>query len=103
MWIRPKEVLVSGPLWYLERANTHFVLQGRKGRGEPGALERHARAEEDQRKGNAASTAASTGAKPRRGMAALLVGTWDSVMDTRPPSYRSEKRRSFSTQRTAKP
>ncbi|XP_023332469.1 TBC1 domain family member 9 [Eurytemora carolleeae] len=36
MWISPKEVLVSGPLWFTERTNEHFVFQRRKGRGKPG-------------------------------------------------------------------
>ena len=36
MWIRPREVLVSGPLWTVERANPHFMLQRRKGRGTRG-------------------------------------------------------------------
>lgn len=57
MWIKPKEVLVSGPLWQTERANQHFILQRRKGRG-------------------------------TRGFSSLLVGTLDSVLDTRPPPYR---------------
>ncbi len=57
MWIRPTEVLVSGPLWTVERANPHFMLQRRKGRG-------------------------------TRGLSSLVVGTWDAVLDTKPPSYR---------------
>ena len=36
MWVKPSEVLVSGPLWVSERANPHFVLQRRKGRGTKG-------------------------------------------------------------------
>ncbi len=62
MWVSPREVLVSGPMWVVERANPHFVLQCRKGRGVAG------------RKGV--------------GLSALLVGTWDAVMDTKPPTYR---------------
>jgi len=57
MWITPKEVLVSGPLWQTQRANPHFILQRRKGRG-------------------------------TRGLSSLLVGTFDSVLDTKPPPYR---------------
>jgi len=36
MWISPKELLVSGPLWQTERANQNFILQRRKGRGTRG-------------------------------------------------------------------
>jgi len=36
MWIRPKEVLVSGPLWETEKANRCFIFQRRKGRGKSG-------------------------------------------------------------------
>jgi hypothetical protein len=57
MWVKPQEVLVSGPLWTVERANPHFMLQRRKGRG-------------------------------TKGFSALFVGTWDAVMDTKPPSFR---------------
>ena len=57
MWVAPREVLVSGPLWSVERANPHFMLQRRKGRG-------------------------------TKGLSSILVGTWDAVMDTKPPNYR---------------
>ena len=33
MLVQPKEILVSGPLWVMERANPYFILQRRKGRG----------------------------------------------------------------------
>ena len=33
MLVQPKELLVSGPLWVMERANPYFILQRRKGRG----------------------------------------------------------------------
>ena len=79
MWIRPKEVLVSGPLWYVERANTHFILQGRKGKGDQDGLEASIK------KGGQAK-------KKGGGLSGLLVGTWDSVMDIRPPTYRSVSR-----------
>ncbi|XP_045619389.2 TBC1 domain family member 9 isoform X2 [Procambarus clarkii] len=60
MWVKPEEVLVAGGFWDTEVANTYFLLQQRKGSG------------------NAAS----------RGFAGLLVGTLDSVFDTKPPPYR---------------
>ncbi|XP_069954953.1 TBC1 domain family member 9 isoform X1 [Cherax quadricarinatus] len=60
MWIKPEEVLVAGGFWDTEVANTYFLLQQRKGSG------------------NAAS----------KGFTGLLVGTFDSVFDTKPPPYR---------------
>ncbi|XP_063851572.1 TBC1 domain family member 9-like isoform X1 [Scylla paramamosain] len=60
MWVKPEEVLVAGGFWDTEVANTFFLLQQRKGSG----------------------SAAS------RGLAGLLVGTLDSVFDTKPPPYR---------------
>ena len=58
MWVHPVEILVSGPLWVTERANMHFVLQRRKGRS------------------------------GRGGLSAIIVGTIDSVRETKPPPYR---------------
>ena len=58
MWVHPIEILVSGPLWVTERANMHFVLQRRKGRSGKG------------------------------GLSAIIVGTLDSVRETKPPPYR---------------
>ena len=58
MWVHPVEILVSGPLWVTERANMHFVLQRRKGRS------------------------------GRGGLSAIIVGTLDSVRETKPPPYR---------------
>lgn len=58
MWVHPTEILVSGPLWVTERANMHFVLQRRKGRSGKG------------------------------GFSAIIVGTLDSVRETKPPPYR---------------
>lgn len=58
MWVPPKELLVAGPLWVTERANMNFILQRRKGRS------------------------------GRGGLSALIVGTIDSVRETRPPTYR---------------
>lgn len=60
MWVKPEEVLVAGGFWDTEVANTFFLLQQRKGSG----------------------SAAS------RGLAGLLVGTLDSVFDTKPPPFR---------------
>ena len=59
MWVQPKELLMPGPLWVTERANMYFILQRRKGRSGKG------------------------------GLSALIVGTLDSVRETRPPTYRS--------------
>ena len=58
MWVQPKELLMPGPLWVTERANMYFILQRRKGRSGKG------------------------------GLSALIVGTLDSVRETRPPTYR---------------
>ena len=58
MWVHPSEILVSGPLWVTERANMYFVLQRRKGRS------------------------------GRGGLSSILVGTLDSVRETKPPPYR---------------
>ena len=58
MWVHPSELLVSGPLWVTERANPNFVLQRRKGRS------------------------------GRGGLSAIIVGTIDSVRETKPPPYR---------------
>ncbi|XP_062997913.1 TBC1 domain family member 8B [Elgaria multicarinata webbii] len=57
MWLRPEEVLLKNALklWVLERSNAFFVLQRRRGHGEQGA---------------------------GRGIAGLLVGTLDAVLDS---------------------
>ncbi|XP_063602227.1 TBC1 domain family member 9-like [Penaeus indicus] len=60
MWVKPEEVLMAGGFWDTEGANTYFLLQQRKGSG------------------NASS----------RGLAGLLIGTLDSVFDTKPPPFR---------------
>ncbi len=65
MWVKPREVLVSGPMWSVERANQLFMLQRRKGRGK--------------------SSSSSSGGG---GVMGMLVGTFDAVMDTKPPTYR---------------
>uniref|UniRef100_A0A4W5PV76 TBC1 domain family member 9 n=1 Tax=Hucho hucho TaxID=62062 RepID=A0A4W5PV76_9TELE len=53
MWVHPEEVLQAGALWITERANPYFILQKRKGHGDG-----------------------------RRGLAGLLVGTLDVVLDS---------------------
>uniref|UniRef100_A0A1B0B5L1 Rab-GAP TBC domain-containing protein n=1 Tax=Glossina palpalis gambiensis TaxID=67801 RepID=A0A1B0B5L1_9MUSC len=57
MWIEPKELLISSPLWTHEKCSKYFVLQKRRGHGESG-------------------------------LSSLLVGTIDSVFDTKPAPYR---------------
>ncbi|XP_076068621.1 TBC1 domain family member 8/9 isoform X2 [Oratosquilla oratoria] len=59
MWVNPEEVLIAGGFWDTEVANTYFILQQRKGA-----------------KGTS------------KGLTGLLVGTLDSVFDTKPPPYR---------------
>ncbi|KAF6041304.1 TBC1D8 [Bugula neritina] len=58
MWVKCEEILLAHALWTTERANMFFLLQHRKGRG----------------KG--------------RGLAGLLVGTMDAVLDSRSCKYR---------------
>ncbi|XP_066586469.1 TBC1 domain family member 9 isoform X2 [Prorops nasuta] len=58
MWIKPEEVLVANALWITEEANVYFVLQRRKGHGKT------------------------------KGLASILVGTLDSVLDTKPAPFR---------------
>lgn len=59
MWVTPEEVLFANALWVTERANPYFVLQRRKGYKERGG-----------------------------GLASLLVGTFDTLVDSRVPPYR---------------
>ncbi|MBN3282924.1 TBCD9 protein, partial [Polyodon spathula] len=54
MWVNPDEVLLANALWITERANPYFILQRRKGHGEGGG----------------------------GGLAGLLVGTLDVVLDS---------------------
>ncbi|XP_062851361.1 TBC1 domain family member 9 [Trichomycterus rosablanca] len=54
MWLHPEEVLLAGALWVTERANPYFILQKRKGHGDGGG----------------------------GGLAGLLVGTLDVVLDS---------------------
>ncbi|XP_075470921.1 TBC1 domain family member 9 isoform X2 [Ascaphus truei] len=54
MWVYPEEVLLANALWITERANPYFILQRRKGHGDEGG----------------------------GGLAGLLVGTLDVVLDS---------------------
>ncbi|XP_069703909.1 TBC1 domain family member 9 isoform X3 [Periplaneta americana] len=58
MWVKPQEVLLANALWVTEQANLYFVLQRRKGHGKA------------------------------KGLSSILVGTLDSVFDTKPPPFR---------------
>ncbi|XP_034242050.1 TBC1 domain family member 9 [Thrips palmi] len=58
MWVKPEEVLLANTLWVTENANKYFLKQRRLGYG------------------------------PATGISSYLVGTWDSMFDTRPPPYR---------------
>lgn len=58
MWVKPQEVLFSNALWETEESSIYFVLQHRKGHGKSKTL------------------------------SSLLVGTMDSIFDTKPPPYR---------------
>ncbi|KAL7734779.1 hypothetical protein ACLKA6_011065 [Drosophila palustris] len=58
MWIQPKELLLPSAFWTAEMVSKYFVLQKRRGHGES------------------------------RGFGSMLVGTFDSVMNTKPAPYR---------------
>ncbi|XP_063922284.1 TBC1 domain family member 9 [Zophobas morio] len=58
MFIKPQEVLLASPFWETEETSIYFLLQHRKGHG---------------------------GSK---GLSSLLVGTIDSIFDTKPAPYR---------------
>ncbi|XP_044755659.1 TBC1 domain family member 9 isoform X1 [Coccinella septempunctata] len=58
MFIKPEEVLVANAFWETEESSLYFVLQHRKGHGNS------------------------------RGLSAMLVGTIDSIFDTKPAPYR---------------
>ncbi|XP_046428118.1 TBC1 domain family member 9 isoform X1 [Neodiprion fabricii] len=58
MWMKPQEVLLANALWVTEQATVYFVLQRRKGHGKA------------------------------KGLTSILVGTLDSVFDTKPPPFR---------------
>ncbi|ELT95953.1 hypothetical protein CAPTEDRAFT_186677 [Capitella teleta] len=59
MWVKPEELLLANAFWDTEQANPFFVLQRRKGRG--GA---------------------------NKGLSGLLVGTLDTVLDSKAPPFR---------------
>eukprot|EP00117_Sycon_ciliatum_P030020 scpid28782/ scgid3007/ TBC1 domain family member 9; TBC1 domain family member 9A len=58
MWIKPEEILLANALWTTERANPYFTLQKRRGHG------------------------------GGRGLAAIVIGTVDNVLESRVPPYR---------------
>ncbi|XP_050504861.1 TBC1 domain family member 9 isoform X1 [Diabrotica virgifera virgifera] len=58
MFVKPQEVLIANAFWETERTSLYFVLQHRKGHGNS------------------------------RGFSSLLVGTMDSIFDTKPAPYR---------------
>ncbi|XP_014472834.1 PREDICTED: TBC1 domain family member 9 isoform X4 [Dinoponera quadriceps] len=58
MWVKPQEVLLANAFWLTEQATVYFVLQRRKGHGKT------------------------------KGLTSILVGTLDSVFDTKPPPFR---------------
>ncbi|CAH0720664.1 unnamed protein product, partial [Brenthis ino] len=58
MWVKPQEIFLKTPLWDNDESSLYFVLQRRKGHGKS------------------------------KGFSSLLVGTLDSVRDTKPAPYR---------------
>ncbi|XP_050429149.1 TBC1 domain family member 9-like [Adelges cooleyi] len=58
MWVKPKEILIAHTFWQTEKSNEYFKLQHRIGHGQ----------------GNKISS--------------LLMGTFDSIFDTKPCPYR---------------
>ncbi|XP_047510083.1 TBC1 domain family member 9 isoform X1 [Pieris napi] len=58
MWVKPQEVFLKTALWDCDETTLYFVLQRRKGHGKS------------------------------KGLSSLLVGTLDSVRDTKPAPYR---------------
>ncbi|XP_046964550.1 TBC1 domain family member 9 [Vanessa cardui] len=58
MWVKPQEVFLKTPLWDNDETTLYFVLQRRKGHGKS------------------------------KGLSSLLVGTLDSVRDTKPAPFR---------------
>lgn len=60
MWVKPQEILISGnPLWITEKTNSFFCLQIRRGHGDSS-----------------------------RGWAAKVIGTFDSIRDSKPEPFR---------------
>ncbi|XP_065226342.1 TBC1 domain family member 9-like isoform X2 [Planococcus citri] len=59
MLVNPKEVLIANAFWTTEQSTLYFVLQKRKGYGES-----------------------------NRSLSGILVGTFDSVLDRKPPPFR---------------
>ncbi|CAG9825643.1 unnamed protein product [Phaedon cochleariae] len=58
MFVKPQEVLIANAFWETEKTSIYFVLQHRKGHGNS------------------------------KGISSLLVGTMDSIFDTKPAPYR---------------
>ncbi|KAJ8679994.1 hypothetical protein QAD02_015781 [Eretmocerus hayati] len=58
MWVKPEEVLLANAFWITEEATLYFVRQRRKGHGKT------------------------------KGLTSIIVGTLDSVFDTKPPPFR---------------
>lgn len=58
MWVKPEEVLLANAFWVTENANKYFLKQRRMGHG------------------------------PSTSISSVLVGTWDTMWDKRPPPYR---------------
>uniref|UniRef100_A0AAR5PQG4 TBC1 domain family member 9 n=1 Tax=Dendroctonus ponderosae TaxID=77166 RepID=A0AAR5PQG4_DENPD len=58
MFVKPEEVLIANAFWETEETSIYFVLQHRKGHGSV------------------------------KGLSSLLVGTMDSIFDTKPAPYR---------------
>nr|XP_023016263.1 TBC1 domain family member 9 [Leptinotarsa decemlineata]XP_023016265.1 TBC1 domain family member 9 [Leptinotarsa decemlineata] len=58
MFVKPQEVLIANAFWETEKSSIYFVLQHRKGHGNI------------------------------KGLSSLLVGTMDSIFDTKPAPYR---------------
>ncbi|XP_046398437.1 TBC1 domain family member 9B [Ischnura elegans] len=71
MWVKPKEILIKGYLWVDEVRSPHFILQRRRGNEQPSGF-----AGKDKDKGRAGSGSA------------ILIGTFDSIFDTKPFPFR---------------
>ncbi|XP_071450635.1 TBC1 domain family member 9B [Hetaerina americana] len=71
MWVKPKEILIKGYLWIDDVCSPHFILQRRRGNEQPSSFEGN-----EKDKGHI-----GTGSS-------LLIGTFDSIFDTKPFPYR---------------